>query len=76
MPGPLRHLGRIGLIVHVVKSARNGSTRRPHLDKVAVSINDEKRYLYRAVDRDGCILDETISTFDKQMKLKEVIAWI
>jgi putative transposase len=31
-----------------------------HLDEVVVSINGEKRYLWRAVDQDGYILDEIV----------------
>ena len=29
-----------------------------HLDEVVISINGEKRYLWRAVDQDGYVLDE------------------
>jgi putative transposase len=31
-----------------------------HLDEVVVSINGEKRYLWRAVDQDGYVLDEIV----------------
>ena len=31
-----------------------------HLDEVAVSIRGEKRYLWRAVDQDGYVLDEIV----------------
>src|ERR1700750_2174330 len=31
-----------------------------HLDEVAVSIRGEKRYLWRAVDQDGYVLDEVV----------------
>ena len=31
-----------------------------HLDEVVISINGEKRYLWRAVDQDGYVLDEIV----------------
>ena len=31
-----------------------------HLDEVVVSINGEKRYLWRGLDQNGCILDEIV----------------
>ena len=31
-----------------------------HLDEVVISINGEKRYLWRAVDQDGYVLDELV----------------
>lgn len=31
-----------------------------HLDEVVVTINGEKRYLWRAVDQDGYVLDEIV----------------
>lgn len=31
-----------------------------HLDEVVISINEEKRYLWRAVDQDGYVLDEIV----------------
>ena len=31
-----------------------------HLDEVVVSINGEKRFLWRAVDQDGYVLDEIV----------------
>ncbi|MEK4031918.1 IS6 family transposase [Methylocystis sp. IM3] len=41
---------------------RKGPGRRDiwHLDEVVVSINGEKRYLWRTVDQDGYILDEIV----------------
>jgi len=31
-----------------------------HLDEVVISIRDEKRYLWRAVDQEGYVLDEIV----------------
>jgi putative transposase len=31
-----------------------------HLDEVVISIKGEKRYLWRAVDQEGYVLDETV----------------
>ena len=31
-----------------------------HLDEVVISINGEKRYLWRAVDQEGYVLDEIV----------------
>ena len=31
-----------------------------HLDEVVVTINGDKRHLWRAVDQDGCVLDEIV----------------
>lgn len=31
-----------------------------HLDEVVISINGQKRFLWRAVDQDGYVLDEII----------------
>ena len=41
---------------------RKASSRRDiwHLDEVVVSINGEKRYLWRAVDQEGYVLDEIV----------------
>jgi putative transposase len=33
-----------------------------HLDEVAVRINGRKCWLWRAVDQDGCVLDEIVQT--------------
>ena len=33
-----------------------------HLDEVVISINGEKRYLWRAVDQEGYVLDEIVQS--------------
>jgi putative transposase len=41
---------------------RKASSRHDiwHLDEVVISINGEKRYLWRAVDQEGYVLDEIV----------------
>jgi putative transposase len=34
-----------------------------HLDEVVISINGEKRYLWRAVDQDGYVIDEIVQVY-------------
>ena len=34
-----------------------------HLDEVVISINGEKRYLWRAVDQEGYVLDEIVQIY-------------
>jgi putative transposase len=43
-----------------LKRKKPGRREVWHLDEVVVSINGEKRYLWRAVDQDGYILDEIV----------------
>jgi len=33
-----------------------------YLDEVAISIDDRKHWLWRAVDQDGCVLDEIVQS--------------
>ena len=42
-----------------------------HLDEVVISINGEKRYLWRAVDQEGYVLDEIVQTPEIQ-RLRDI----
>ncbi|MEK4032390.1 IS6 family transposase [Methylocystis sp. IM3] len=45
---------------HRLKRKKPGRRDVWHLDEVVVSINGERRYLWRAVDQDGYVLDEIV----------------
>jgi putative transposase len=44
------------------------------LDKVVVSLNGEKRYLWRAVDRDGYVLDEIVQIHRNTKAARRLLA--
>ena len=44
-----------------------------HLDEVVVSINGEKRYLWRAVDQDGYVLDEIVQVHRNTKAAKRLL---
>ena len=54
---------------------RKAPSRRDvwHLDEVVITINGEKRWLWRAVDQDGYVLDEIVQA-RRDTKSRETLA--
>ena len=44
-----------------------------HLDEVVITINGEKRYLWRAVDQEGYVLDEIVQVHRNTRAAKRLL---
>jgi putative transposase len=50
--------------------------RHWYLDEVVVSINGEKGYLWRAVDREGYVLDEIVQIHRNTKAARRLLTWL